>query len=164
MWTWILAAMLVGCGPATKRLSDDEFDHYYALRVFMNEDQKKTYLKMKTREERDTYLKENGLWDRFYQYDEAKREMILTEAPARGWTKDMLYMSLGAPYDQGRLVGRKAARSQRLVYRFEQQEDGSVLVWQQGSKTEYKAVRLFTREYIVDDDVITEINEETTSW
>ena len=45
-----------------------------------------------------------------------------------------------------------------LHYRFEQQPDGSVLVWEPNSKTVYKAVRLFVRG--IDDDVVMEIKEK----
>ena len=44
-----------------KRLDNQEFEHWYALRVYMKEDQRKNYLKFKTREERDAYLKQLGL-------------------------------------------------------------------------------------------------------
>ena len=48
-----------GCGyeRLQKRLDVQEFDHWYALRVYMSEDQRKTYLKYKTKDERDAYLK-----------------------------------------------------------------------------------------------------------
>ena len=160
----MLSLLLAACGPATKRLSSQEFDHYYALRVYMDADQKKAYLKMKTEEERNAYLKELGLWDRFYQYSEAEREQILSGRVEEGWSREWLYMAWGAPYDRSRVVGRNAQRSERLVYRFEQQEDGTVLVWEPGSKTAYKATRLFIREVMVDDDVVTEIKEETSNW
>ena len=51
-----------------------------------------------------------------------------------------------------------------LTYRFEVQEDGTVLLWEPGSKTEYKAVRLFIREVVIDDDNVVEIREESASW
>ena len=52
-----------------KRLDNQEFDHYYALRVYMSEEKRKHYLKLKTRDERDAYLKQLGLWDTFYSYE-----------------------------------------------------------------------------------------------
>ena len=160
----MFSMLLAACGPSTKRLSNVEFDHYYALRVYMDEEQKKTYLKLKTEEERNEYLKQLKLWDRFYSYNEAEREEIIGGDVKVGWTKDKLYMAWGAPYDRARVVGRAATRSERLIYRFEQQEDGTVLVWEEGSKTAYKAVRLFVREVILDDDVIKEINEADAAW
>jgi hypothetical protein len=48
-----------------------------------------------------------------------------------------------------------------LIYKFEKHEDGSVLVFIPGSKTEYKAVERFTREVILDADVVTEIVEKS---
>lgn len=163
----LLVAMLsMGCSYTRhiKNLSNVEFDHYYALRVYMSEDQKKVYLKLKTEEERNAYLQEAGLWDRFYSYSDPEREEIIAGDVVVGWTKDKLYMAWGAPYDRARLVGRSAVRSERLVYRFEQHEDGRILLWEDGSKTAYKAARLFTRELIIDDDVVREINEETSNW
>lgn len=162
----ILVLALSGCSwkNRVKYLSDTEFDHYYALRTYMSDDQKKTYLKKETEEERNAYLHELGLWDRFYQYEPHIRELIVAGDVQTGWTKDMLYMSWGAPFDKRRLSGRKAERSELFVYRFEEQPDGSILVWQKGSRTEYKAVRLFSREVILDDDKVAEITDRAGSW
>lgn len=157
----LLVALSTGCtGRQMKRLSDAEFDHFYALRPYMDDDARKEYLKLKTEEERNQYLKDQGLWDRFYQYDADQRDEIVAGAVQVGWTKDMVLMSWGAPYDKRKLAGRKATRSEALVYRFEQHEDGALIVWEPNSKTEYKAVRLFRREVILDDDVVAEIVEK----
>ena len=70
---------IIGCGYERfqKRLDSQEFSHYYALRVYMPEESRKAYLKMKTREERDAYLKKLGLWDRFYKYEQEERDEII---------------------------------------------------------------------------------------
>ena len=158
--------LLTGCGweSRVKLLSDTEFDHYYALKPFMSDDERKAFLKLKTEDERNAWLKTNGchevlgkkecLWDRFYKYPENIREGIVAGAVRNGWTKDMVYMAWGAPYDRRALVGRPAPRSELLIYRFEKQEDGTVLVYVPDSKTEYKAVARFTREVILDNDEI----------
>ncbi len=158
----IALAFTGGCSweRKVKNLSDAEFDHYYALRDYMSEDQKKTYLKYKTEEERNAYLQELGLWDLFYQYDEATRDQIIAGDVQLGWTKDMLIMSWGAPYDKQKVAGRAAPRSDRYVYRFEGHSDGNVYLWTEDSKTLYKADRLFRREVIMDMDVIAEITEK----
>ncbi len=147
-----------------KDLSDEEFDHYYALRVFMTEDQQKEYLKLPTEEERDAWLKQHGLWDRFYQYEPHIREKIVAGDVQEGWTKDMVYMAWGAPLDRRKLPGRKAERSEMLIYRFEEQPDGTILVWTPDSKTAYKAVGFFEKEVILDDDVVAEIRRKDASW
>lgn len=152
------ATLATGCWEKrVKHLSAVEFDHYYALRPFMNEGQKKTYLKLKTEEERNAYLKELGLWDRFYKYDPDVRDQIVAGDVQVGWTKDMVLMAWGAPFDKQKLVGREATRSERLVYRFEVHEGGTLIVWEPNSKTEYKATRLIQRDLLLDDDVVTEI-------
>jgi hypothetical protein len=51
-----------------------------------------------------------------------------------------------------------------LTYRFEVQEDGAILLWEPGSKTAYKAIRLFVREVVIDDDNLVEIREKNASW
>ena len=140
-----------------KHLSATEFDHYYALRPFMSEDQRKVYLKMQTEEERNGYLQELGLWDRFYKYSPEQREAIVAGDVQVGWTKDMALMAWGAPYDKQKLVGREATRSERIVYRFEQHEGGVLIVWEPNSKSEYKAERLIQRDLLMEDDVIVEI-------
>jgi hypothetical protein len=77
-----------------------------------------------------------------------------------GWTKDMVVMAWGAPYDRRALAGRPAPRSELYVYKFEKQEDGTVLVYVPNSKTEYKAVERFVREVYLDSDVVAEIIEK----
>ncbi|RME28735.1 MAG: hypothetical protein D6798_01720 [Deltaproteobacteria bacterium] len=147
-----------------KKLSDTEFDHYYALRAYLTDDQKKAYLKLKTEEERNQFLKDLGLWDRFYQYDPETRQQILDGKVQVGWTKDMIEMAWGVPFDKRRLAGRAAQRSELWIYRFEQQKDGSVLVWEPGSKTQYSAVRLFERELVLDDDRLVEMREKDAAF
>ncbi|MEY3211278.1 MAG: hypothetical protein RIT28_1759 [Pseudomonadota bacterium] len=157
----VLALTFTGCWEKkVKNLSDAEFDHYYVLKPFMSEESRKTYLKLKTEEERNQYLKDQGLWDRFYKYSEAERAEIVSGAVAIGWTKDKVLMAWGPPHDKQKLVGREAQRSERLVYRFEEQPDGTVLVWAPNSKTEYQAVRLYQVNVILDDDKVTEIIEK----
>lgn len=162
----LLAALLTGCGykKNVKNLTDSEFDHYYALRVFMSEDQVKTYLKKETADERNAYLKEIGLWDRFYKYSDREREQIVRGDVAVGWTQDKVLMSWGDPYEFRKLPGRKAERSELWVYRFEKGEDGAVRVWTKDSKTYYKATRLFVRELTLDDGKVAEIEEKDAHW
>ena len=143
-----------------KKLDNEEFKHYYALKVYMSDSKKKEYFKLKTRAERDEYLQKAGLWDRFYQYDPNVRDQIYGGAVQKGWTKDMVLMAWGKPVDRGRPAGRQAQRSVMFEYRFEETQEGGVLVWEPGSKTEYKAARLFRREVFLDDDVVAEIREK----
>jgi hypothetical protein len=167
MSRWFLVVVLgsglqlSGCGESTwiKRLSDQEFQHYYALKPFMADDDRKAFLQLKTEAERNKFLKDKELWQRFYKYEEHIRTAIVDGAVQTGWGKDMVLMSWGAPYDKRKLTGRPAPRSEMLVYRFEQHSDGSVLVYVPGSKTEYKAERRFRREVILDSDTVTEIRE-----
>ena len=67
------------------KLEEDEYTHFMALRVYMDppnakgerkKDERKEYLKLKTRVERDQWLKDKGLWDKFYQYPPHIREKI----------------------------------------------------------------------------------------
>ena len=141
-----------------KNLDDQEFQHYYALKVYMDEPQVKTYLKLKTRADRDDYLKKRGLWDKYYEYEPHVREAIYNGRVEIGWTKDMVLMAWGRPIDRGRVAGRQATRSERYIYRFEENQEGAILVWEPGSKTQYKAARLFSREVVLDNDVVAEIN------
>ena len=163
---FMIAAMLVGCSVSRleKKLEPDELGHWRALRVYMEEEEQKTYLKSKTRPERDDFLKQNGLWDRFYQYPPHVRELIEAGEVQPGWTVDMVLMSWGQPYSRDRVFGRDAQESERLTYRFEQQPDGAYLVWVPNSKTQYKAVRLFVFELITDDGKVMTMEEKDASW
>lgn len=171
----VLVLLLSACSWESRvnKLTETEFSHYYALKPFMTDDQRKEYLKLKTEAERDAYLHDHKaganaaaaemtppLWDMFYKYPDNIRKAIVDGAVQTGWTKDMVLMSWGAPYDKKRLTGRPAPRSELLIYRFEKHADGSALVYVPGSKTEYKAVDHFTREVYVDADLVTEIIEK----
>jgi len=166
--TWLLSLLLAGALGTTgcavdrklKKFDDQEFQHYYVLKVYMEEDQKKSYFKLKTRDERDAWLKKAGLWDRYYDYEPHVREEIYNGRVQIGWTKPMVLMAWGRPIDRGRVAGRQATRSEQYVYRFEEAQDGSILVWEPGSKTQYHAARLFRRNVIFDNDVVAEINDK----
>ncbi len=158
-----------GCGMASKikKLSETEYGQYIALRPFMTEEERETWLKFKTDAERDEWLKakkccvpEQSLWDKFYQYNDVVRKQILDGKVQTGWIKDQVLMAWGAPYDKRKLTGRPAARSELLVYRFERHDDGVVLVYEPGSKTLYKAIGTFTRLVYLDDDRVTSIDEK----
>lgn len=158
----VALSFVAGCSweNKVKKLNEDEFKTYYALKPFMTDDQRKTYLTSKTSDERVAYLKSQNLWDMFYKYDEKTRQAIVDGAVQAGWTKDMVLMAWGAPYDKKKLTGRPAPWSEMLTYRFEKQEDGTVLVYVPNSKTAYKATERFTREVILDADVVSEIVEK----
>ena len=162
---WMLTFILA-CGVARfeKNIDQDEFDHWRALRVYMNEETQKSYRKLKTREERDEFLKSEGLWERFYQYEDHIRDQIAAGDVKPGWDENMLYLSWGQPFSRERIFQRPAQESYRLIFRFEQLADGAVLVWIPGSKTQYKAIRLFQKEVIIDDGIIAEIKDIDQGW
>ena len=162
---WVVGIMglgLGGCGTAAKmkRLSAVEQDHFQALRVWMEDDQEKAFLKLKTEAERDQYLKEIKVWERFYQYSESERKAILGGDVKPGFKQDQVYMAWGEPHLRNRLTGREAERSELLVYRFEVDEDGLVRVWTPDSKTAYKAVEQYRVELILDNAKVAEITEK----
>lgn len=164
MRPFLLALMLVaaGCGTAAKvkRLEDREQDHYYALKVWMTDDDRKAFLKLKTPEERDQWLKDKGLWDRFYKYDDEKRSAIVEGDVQVGWKQDMVFMAWGEPASRSRLPGRPAERSELFIYRFEVDKKGNTLIWRPESNETYKASELYRLELIVDDQVVTEITKK----
>jgi hypothetical protein len=158
---WLLvASVLVGCGGKLKRLSDSERAHYYALRVYMDHKEEKQFLKGKTEEERSAWLQERGLWDRFYEHDEAVRDLIVAGEVGEGWTEEMVLMSWGAPFQRRRMTGRPAERSEVFVYRFEIDKEGIVRVWDPKSKTAYKMVSRYQVELFVDDGEVTEMRRK----
>lgn len=134
-----------------KRLSDVEKDHYQALKVYMDKDMRKAYLKLKTEDARNAFLKKKGLWDRFYQYDERLREAILVGDVKVGWPEDAVFMAWGAPVKRFAQVDRPASLSEEFVYRFEVGPEGGVLVWTSDSKTAHKASLLYQIQVTVDD-------------
>lgn len=154
----VLASTLVLSAGNKKldRLSEDELTHYYALQVWMDDKERKEYLKLKTQEERDQWLKEAGLWDRFYQYPDHIRDRIARGDIRVGDTHDRVLMAYGAPHNRKRVTGRNAQRSEALIYRFEVTPEGVPLIWKPGSKTAHRAIELFHIELIMDDGVVAE--------
>jgi hypothetical protein len=149
-------------GNKLDRLTDAEYSHYRALRVYMDDKERKDFLKLKTTEERDQWLKDAELWDKFYQHPDHIRQLIVEGDVQTGWTRDMVYMAWGAPFQKQRLTGRPAGRSELLVYRFEIDKDG-VATPLVGKKTDYKAVGHKQIELILDDDIVTEM-EDKGDW
>lgn len=161
-----LLLSVVIAGPSTKRLTDSEKGHYYALKVWMDKAERKAYLKLKTQDARDGWLKANPAdcerpckkyWERFYQYDDDERRAIVAGEVTEGFTDDKVLMAWGMPHERKRLTGRPATRSEMYVYRFEVDWEGYVTVWQPGSKTAHKAVDLYRMEVYVDDRQVTEM-------
>lgn len=175
LMTVIAFCLTMGCSIAgkVKRLEGEEYDHYMALRVYLDQadarghrpkTERKEFFKNKTREERDQWLKDKGLWDKFYQYAPHIREKIVGGNVQVGWDKHMVYQSWGLPLVRRKLPGRQAQRSEMFVYRFEERQDGVHQVWIKGSKDTYKARRLYTKEVIIDDDKVTEMREREGVW
>ena len=152
-----LITLLSGCGSVLKKLTPGELDHYMALRVWMSDPDMKAYSKLKTADERNTFLQEKGYWDRFYQYDKKRREQIINGEVAKGWTQDQVYMSWGAPHVRKRLAGRRAVRSEMFVYRFEVDPEGRVYVWEPNSKQTHYAIDKYQIDLTVDDGLIVEM-------
>jgi len=161
---FLLVLLLSFPAAASKlsRLTEAELDHYRALRVFMDDDEEKAWLKLKTTEERDASLREQGLWDKFYTLPPEVRAKIVGGKVERGYTREMVYMTWGAPFQKNRLTGRPAARSELLVYRFEVDKDGyaNPIATKRG---DYKAGGHYQMELTVDDDVVTQI-EQQSGW
>ena len=80
----VLLPLLLLSTMASKldRLEADERARFESLSVYMSDDQEKAYLKLKTRELRDAWLKSEKLWDRWYKFEDDMREAILaSKAP-----------------------------------------------------------------------------------
>lgn len=167
--TLLVLGLLAGCGGKMKRLSSAERDHFAALKVYMNDDDEKTWLKNKTEDERNEWLQAHAVpgsqlsyWEQFYQYDAETREDILGGNVEFGFTEDKVFMAWGQPYERRRLTGRPASRSELFVYRFEVDRDGIIRVWEPSSNTAYKAVRQYQMDVYVDDGRVTELVRKDT--
>jgi hypothetical protein len=141
----------VAFADKTKKLTAAEKDHFYALRAYMNEDQRKAFLKGKTEEARNEMLKKWGLWDRFYSYSEPMRGDILKGDVKVGWDEGAVFLAWGKPYKKLGIAGRNAEMSEELRYRFEVDPYGDVILWVPDSKTEHKASMLYEVQVTVDD-------------
>lgn len=160
----LLGVLFFSCGSKFKRLDPEEQDHFTALKVYMSDQEEKLYLKEKTRDARDAWLRAHGhpvvYWDRFYQYDKDVRDLIIAGDVQVGWTQDQVWMAWGQPFERRRLTGRRSARSELFVYRFEMDKNGRVYVWAPKSNETYKAVSFFQTELYIDDSIVTEMNRK----
>jgi uncharacterized protein YceK len=166
----IVAGLLSGCGAKMKRLSDTEFMSYNALKVWWDKDDEKAYLKGKTQEERDAWLKAHpeafvndgnpqtlSYYDRYFALSDNRREEIAAGLVAPGWSFEEVAMAWGLPHKKSKLAGRPATRSELFVYRFEVDWEGNTHVWIPGSKLTSKAIELFQLDVYIDDGQVTEI-------
>jgi hypothetical protein len=151
---------VVAEAASTKRLSDTEKDHFYAVRVFMGEKEQKAWLKLKTQAERDGWLKKQGHWERFYQFDEDVRAKIVAGEVEVGWSLDAVLMAWGMPRQRKRMTGRPATRSEMFVYRFEVDLEGYVTVWRPKSKTAHRAKKLYQIDAVLDDARVSELRRK----
>jgi hypothetical protein len=159
----LLGLLVLGGGSKLDRLTPAEQDHFAGLRVWMDKKQQKDFLKGKTEEERNQWLEDRGLWERWYKFDDGMREAILGGEVTKGWPYDAVYMSWGKPHERKKMVGRSASRSELLTYRFEVMADGAVLVWAPDSKSTYKAVDKYTMYVYIDDDKVGDL-ERKKGW
>ena len=157
-----LTLLVFGMGNRKlKRLSADERAHFEALDVFMDDDAEKAFLKLKTEEERNAFLKQAGLWERYYQYDAERRAEIAAGDVKVGWTDDQVYMAWDAPHDRGRGVrSRAAGRTETLVYNFLLTADKQIVLWERGSKYEPSARAKFRLVLTAVDGVITQMEKQ----
>lgn len=151
LFLFTVATLGLGGCDKTKRLSSVELDHYYALKVFMNDDVEKGWLKLKTEEERNAELKRLGLWEKFYRYSDRVREDIIKGDVKVGWDEAAVYMAWGRPAKKLSMTGRQAELAEELRYRFEVDPYGDVVVWTPRSKTEHAAAVLYQVQVIIDD-------------
>ncbi len=160
----LIALVLFGAGSKLeKRLTPVEMEHFTGLRVWMDAKQQKAFLKLKTEEERNAWLEERGLWERWYKFEQPMRDEILAGGVKVGWPYDALYMSWGKPHERKKMIGRSASRSVLLTYGFEVMEDGADLGWTPDSKATYKAVDKYTVLVYLDDERVGEL-EKKEGW
>lgn len=158
----VLLVASMSLGGKLDRLSDAEYAHYRALRIFMEEKDRKAWLRLKTPEARDQALKDMGLWDKFYSLTEEQRKKVVNGEVEVGFSRDMLYMAWGAPFQKRRLTGRDAARSELLVYRFQIDKKG-IATPVVGERLDYQAVGQHQTDVYVDDNIVTSMVEKD-SW
>lgn len=158
----LLSLVLASSAVAGKldRLEAAERDHYRALKVWMDTKERKQFLKLKTREERDAWLKAQGYWDRFYQYDGPQRRLILDGDVKIGWSEDMVLMAWGPAYTRRREILQDAARAETLVFRFEINEDNEVLIFTPGSTTYHTAKKLFRMNVLIADGKVRSLTKQ----
>jgi hypothetical protein len=164
------AALLVSAdarADKTKRLEPAEKDAFVALRVFMGDKEEKEWLKLKTRSERDEWLKKHGspkpYWDIWYKLDADTQKDILAGDVKIGFAQEEVFMAWGEPAERYRLPGRPASWSEMFVYKFEETPKGEVLIWVDGSNQTYKATKTWQVRLTVDDSRVTEI-EQKDGW
>ncbi len=122
------------------RLADDERAAFEALSVYLDAKQEKSYLKLKTREARDAWLKGQGVYDQYWALPADRREAIASGAVRTGFLLDEVLMAWGTPFERRRVVVPNVHRAEVLLYRLEVTSGGRVLVWEEGSKSTHNAI------------------------
>lgn len=156
MTSLLLAALLAASADAAPidRLAADERQAFDALAVFLDDKQERSFLKLKTRELRDAWLKAQGLYSRWWGLDPARREAIATGAVTVGFSVDEVLMAWGAPFERRRVVVEGVHRAEVVVYRVEVTPEGRVLIWEAGSKETHNAQERYRWILDVHDGVV----------
>ncbi|MCB9663141.1 MAG: hypothetical protein H6732_03440 [Alphaproteobacteria bacterium] len=159
----LLASLVLGTAGKLDRLSEAERTHFAALKPFLTDKDQKAYLKLKTEDERNAWLKARRLWDRYYALPERQREDIAAGKVQKGWTDDMVIMAWGSPHERRRLAVSEASRSELFVYFVEVLSDGKVMLWKPGSKQTHGAVDKYRWELRVYDHEVVQM-ERRPGW
>jgi hypothetical protein len=169
-FAWLITALSLGAAspafadPKLDRLEAAERVHFDALRVWMDDKQVKAFLKLKTEPERTAFLRDNGLWDRFYKYDERQRQLIDEGRVMVGWTQDMVFMAWGPPHQRTRNIDPSVAgKSETMTYRFEVAQDGRTLVWAEDSKETHNATELFRYVLLLHNGAVAKV-DKVSGW
>lgn len=157
-----LTAVVLGTAGKLDKTQQYERDHYSALVVWFEDEKKETkeWLKLKTPEARDQWLKDHGYWDQFYKYDAIERDEILAREPKIGWTQDMVYMAWGPPYRKTKSTKRTSQDTTILTYRMIVDKNGKHRIYKPKSKETYKATRRYSAELVMDERVLTDLREK----
>jgi hypothetical protein len=129
-----------------------------ALDAWMTTEELDIFIKLKTTEERQSFLKEAGYWRLWEEVRDDYREAVIAQNVIKGMNKDEVFMAWDKP-KKIRKDFRRDAYVDVLNYEFERDRKGQEFVLRPDSQTAYKNENFIRFVYMFNGEVFAIVDE-----
>jgi hypothetical protein len=141
-----------------KRWPAEDKSWALALDAWMTTEELDIFIKLKTTEERQSFLKEAGYWRLWEEVRDDYREAVLSQTVIKGMNKDEVFMAWDKP-KKIRKDFRRDAYVDVLNYEFERDRKGKEFVLRPDSQTAYKNENFIRFVYMFNGEVFAIVDE-----
>jgi hypothetical protein len=141
-----------------KRWPAEDKSWALALDAWMTTEELDILIKLKTTEERQSFLKEAGYWRLWEEVRDEYREAVLSQTVIKGMNKNEVFMAWDKPR-KIRKDFRRDAYVDVLNYEFERDRKGKEFVLRPDSQTAYKNENFIRFVYMFNGEVFAIVDE-----